>query len=536
MNNPLSTSPSFTQQLVSVGNIDNTAGGGVPDAPQAGSTTDIDSGDRRVLDAVWRNDSIYFTTEVLPSSGTDANEATAFWGQIETNGTPSFVQGNTIGGNSDIANNTYTSYASIAVNADEGVTVGFTASNNNMFPSSYFVHRSPTDPLDFMRPAQLVRAGEESYVRTFGGGTNRWGDYSATVIDPDEECFWIYNKYATEQGNTTTGGEDGQYLTAFAHLCNNNPVAIEDSLSGEQGETITEVDGGSESLLDNDSDDDLPDDTLTMNTAAVSGPSNGSLTLNSDGTFSYTHNNSLTTSDQFMYRVCDDGSPVKCDDGTVNITILITNSPPVANNDSITVDEGGTATTVTAGANSLLFNDNDPDDINLTVSLDSDVTHGDLTLNSNGTFSYTHDGSETISDSFVYELCDDQFACDTATASITVVPVNDAPTATDDATSAFMGGTVSLLDGGNNSVLDNDSDPDDISLTANLVVNVAHGALSLNGDGTFSYTHDGGTETSDSFSYEACDDETPVNACSTAFVAIVISATNDLIFEDDFEQ
>ncbi len=535
VNNPLSANPTFTRQLVSIGNVDNTGGGDIPDAPQAGTSTDIDSGDRRVLDAVWRNDSIYFTTEVLPGSGTDAGEATAFWGQIETNGTPSFVQGNTIGGNTDIANNTYTSYASIAVNEDEGVTVGFTASNNNIFPSSYFVHRSPSDPLDFMRPAQLIRAGEESYVRTFGGGTNRWGDYSATAVDPDEECFWIYNKYATEQGNTTTGGEDGQYLTAFAHFCNDNPVAMDDSLSGEQGDTITEVDGGSSLLTANDTDVDFPDDTLTVVTTPVSGPTNGSLTLNSDGSFSYSHNNSLATSDQFVYRVCDDGSPVKCDDGTVNITIEITNSPPIANDDSIDVDEGGTTTTVTAGANSLLFNDTDPNDINLIVSLDTDVINGDLTLNTNGTFSYTHDGSETTADSFIYELCDDQMACDTATASITVFPVNDPPNANDDAVTTLNGGTVSILDIGSDSVLANDSDPDDNSLTAQVVVDVMHGMLILNADGTFSYAHDGSANTTDSFSYEACDDENPINACSTAVVSIMISTTTDLIFADDFE-
>ncbi len=63
----------------------------------------------------------------------------------------------------------------------------------------------------------------------------------------------------------------------------------------------------------------------------------------------------------------------------------------------------------------------------LAVSVVSGPAHGSLTLNADGTFSYTHDGSETTTDSFTYKLNDGSADSNTATVSITVTPVNDAP-------------------------------------------------------------------------------------------------------------
>ncbi len=53
-----------------------------------------------------------------------------------------------------------------------------------------------------------------------------------------------------------------------------------------------------------------------------------------------------------------------------------------------------------------------------------DVSNGTLTLNADGTFSYTHDGSENLTDSFTYIVSDeDGGVTDTGTVSITVNPV-----------------------------------------------------------------------------------------------------------------
>ena len=59
-------------------------------------------------------------------------------------------------------------------------------------------------------------------------------------------------------------------------------------------------------MLDNDTDIDLPNDTLTGEHHAGARSQHGSLTLNADGTFSYTHDGSENFTDSFTYRVSDD--------------------------------------------------------------------------------------------------------------------------------------------------------------------------------------------------------------------------------------
>ena len=213
------TTPVFTQSYVSLGNIDN-LNASLPDMPQSGTTSRIESNDRRTLDAVWRDNFLWLTTTINPNSGVDRNEATALWVKIDTSSLASLslTDSGTIGGE-DIAAGAYTTFPSIAVNAAEDVVVGFSASASSIFAGAYFVGRQATDPAGFMDDAVTVKAGVDQYFRTFGGLRNRWGDYSATAVDPVDGCFWVYNEWADTRG-TPISGEDGRWGSAYAKTCN----------------------------------------------------------------------------------------------------------------------------------------------------------------------------------------------------------------------------------------------------------------------------------------------------------------------------
>ncbi|MEE8339651.1 MAG: hypothetical protein V3R56_05865 [Xanthomonadales bacterium] len=216
--NPLGT-PTFTLQFVDTGDIEtnNTA---LPDAAQSGTSTKIEVNDRRTLDAVWRNNSLWLTTTILPFSEPNLNETTAYWVEIDTTdlATPNLVlsdQGE-IGGE-DIAAGTFTFFPSIAVDSLGNMVTGFSASDGSIFPGAYFVTRSPGDTAGATSDSQIVKEGVAPYVRTFGGTRNRWGDYSAAVVDSARGCFWVYNEWADTEA--TSGAETGRWGTAYAKTC-----------------------------------------------------------------------------------------------------------------------------------------------------------------------------------------------------------------------------------------------------------------------------------------------------------------------------
>tara|TARA_B110000027_G_scaffold40767_1_gene45008 strand:- start:268 stop:5646 length:5379 start_codon:yes stop_codon:yes gene_type:complete len=191
---------------------------------------------------------------------------------------------------------------------------------------------------------------------------------------------------------------------------NDPPVLSDDSITTEE-DTSVNITLNVE---------DLDDTEFTY--VIVSDVSNGSLSItNNVATYSPLEN--FNGTDSFTLTANDGEATSGL--ATISITVTTVNDAPLAIADTATVDEGNTSTTLENGETSLLHNDTDAENNPLTAILVSDPIYGALTLNSDGTFSYEHDGSDIASDYFTYKVNDGELDSNTATVSIIINTVND---------------------------------------------------------------------------------------------------------------
>jgi VCBS repeat-containing protein len=218
------------------------------------------------------------------------------------------------------------------------------------------------------------------------------------------------------------GGTDASPATVTITV-----LPVNDAPSGNDDVVTTAEDTPiSGSVLANDSD--VEGDPMTV--ALATGPSNGSLVLNPDGTFTYTPNADFSGSDVFTYTVSDGNGGT--DTATVVINVTPVNDAPIASNDSYSVAEDGV---LTVGGDGVLGNDSDVEGDGLTASLVSGPSNGTLTLNADGTFTYTPNANFNGTDSFTYVANDGLANSAPATVTINVAPVTDSPVAVDDVVS-----------------------------------------------------------------------------------------------------
>jgi Bacterial Ig domain len=196
---------------------------------------------------------------------------------------------------------------------------------------------------------------------------------------------------------------------------NEPPVGVEDSATVSEDSGATTID-----VLANDTDAD--GDPLTI--ASVSNPAHGTAVVES-GKVNYTPNANYNGPDSFSYTVSDGNGGT--DTATVSITVNSVNDAPVAEDDQATTDEDKALTI------DVLANDTEVDGDTLTIvdgSL-SNPAHGTAVVES-GKVNYTPAGNYNGPDEFTYTVSDGNGGTDTATVSITVNSVDDAPVAEDD--------------------------------------------------------------------------------------------------------
>src|SRR5690606_26192836 len=180
--------------------------------------------------------------------------------------------------------------------------------------------------------------------------------------------------------------------------------------------------------------------------ALGSGPDNGSVVVNRDGTYTYTPDPDFHGTDSFTVTVTDGRGGTST--ATITVTVTPVNDAPTATAPPLDVDEDGSATGTIAGS--------DVDGDTLTYAVTTPPEHGTLVLDpETGSYTYTPDPDYHGPDGFTVTVDDGNGGTTTVDVPVTVSPINDAPVANDD------GPVVVIEDtpvSGN--VLDNDSDVD----------------------------------------------------------------------------
>ena len=282
-------------------------------------------------------------------------------------------------------------------------------------------------------------------------------------------------------------------VTATFILNNQLPVAVDDGFSTDED---TELVVGAAGVLGNDTDADL--DPLTA--VKVSDPVHGSLTLNSDGSFSYMPEGDYNGVDSFTYKA-NDGTG-DSNTATVEITVNAVNDPPILGPIGLkSVDElvelsfSATAVDIDLPAQTLSF------------SLSGQPTGAAIT--SGGAFSWTPT-EEQGPGVYPFDVCvSDGLLSDCETISVTVNEVNTAPVANDQSLNTFVNNGLSIT----LTASDLESDP----LIFEVVENPTHGLLS----GTapdLTYTPDIDFAGSDSFTFKANDGLVDSNIATISIV------------------
>ncbi|MBZ2170427.1 Ig-like domain-containing protein, partial [Marinobacter sp. F4216] len=233
-------------------------------------------------------------------------------------------------------------------------------------------------------------------------------------IDP-ETGLWSYTPSADFNGSdsfTVTVTDDDGYTDTQVINVTVTPVVdiVDDSLITNEetaisANVLTGTNGASA-----DGFEGTP--TLT----GVTNGSNGSVSFLPDGTITYTPDANFNGNDSFTYTITSGGVT---ETGTVNVTVNAV-TDLTAQDDSVSVDEDTTLNSTVAG------NDSTTSGGTLSYALATDVSNGSLTLNTDGSFTYTPAADYHGADSFTYTVTDSASGeSATQTVSITVNPIND---------------------------------------------------------------------------------------------------------------
>jgi VCBS repeat-containing protein len=298
---------------------------------------------------------------------------------------------------------------------------------------------------------------------------------------------------------------DGPFTVALnGHGTVPPPVAVPDSYSVAEDSALNVPAPGVRA-------NDTNASGASLAAVQVSGPSNGALTLNADGSFSYTPAPDFSGSDSFTYKIT--GGVADSNVATVSLTVSSAGDAPVAIDGSLTTNEDTAASGVLSAS--------DPDDQAVTFSIVGNGTKGlaSITNPATGAYSYVPDPNANGSDSFTFKASDGSLESNIATVTVTIQSVNDPPLASSGTLSAIedvsAAGTLSV------------SDPDGDTVTYTIIGNGLKGKVTISNPvtGAFVYTPFRNATGTDTFTFAATDGVLQSNVAS---VTVTIVPMNDV--------
>jgi VCBS repeat-containing protein len=255
---------------------------------------------------------------------------------------------------------------------------------------------------------------------------------------------------------------------------------------------------------------DAEGDPLTFS-AGTAAAVNGSVVINSDGTYTFTPTAGVTGAGSFSFKA-NDGT-VNSPDATVSVNIAAAgaNVLPVVSNTSFVTTQN------TAVHGKLSASDSNGDPLTFATGAAA-ATGGSVVVNSDGSFTFTPTAGFSGPATFSFKANDGIGNSTDATATVNVLAgVNIAPIGTAATISTATGTAVS------GTLAATDANGDTLTFAAGTTA-AAHGTVTINPNGTFTYTPNAGFTGTDSFSFKASDGTlTSANTVETVHVGITNS-------------
>jgi VCBS repeat-containing protein len=233
--------------------------------------------------------------------------------------------------------------------------------------------------------------------------------FNVGSLDAGDKTTLTYYMGVTDNLDTTIAAIKGEP----AKPINAPPVAANDGFALIAGAAIS----GNVLLNDHDANGDRLSATL------LSGPKNGTVFLNKDGTFTYEAESGFIGTDTFTYAASDGKAS---DVATVTMKVSApapTNIAPTAVDDAYNLVAGGSV------KGFVLANDRDANGDALVAALKSGPANGSVSIANDGSFVYTAKAGFSGTDSFVYTASDGKLAS-AATVTLTVTAPETTPPVT----------------------------------------------------------------------------------------------------------